>query len=262
MTVSLDLNFDDLTMTSTKDLISHYREFFYVVRATTPELLEQAFKLRYEVYVKDCGYQFHNPYETDEIEKDHYDERSEHCLLFHKPTNQPMGYVRLIPYKAYCEDRLPIENFGIRFSQQIVEQLRTHQIGEISRLSIHHSFRRRLGDKIYQFENNDDSTESRFRVNYLPACLILACAALMTENNLKYSVALMEKRLAILIKRYGVPHKKIAHDIELNGIRAPYIMNLHLFHKNLRFDFNELLEVIRNELTSSKTINYHARKQK
>ena len=80
------------------DLLEHYQEFFYVTRADTPELLDQAFKLRYEVYIKDFGYKFDNPYAIKKIEKDSYDEQSHHSLIFHKPTNMPIGHIRLIPY--------------------------------------------------------------------------------------------------------------------------------------------------------------------
>jgi N-acyl amino acid synthase of PEP-CTERM/exosortase system len=240
-------------MTPTMNLVSHYNEFFYVSRVNTPELLDQAFKLRYEVYIKDCGYEFHNPYAADEIEKDNYDEQSHHCLLFHKPSNKPIGYIRLIPYKNNSGYRLPIENFGINFNKSIVGQLRKPQIGEISRMAIHPSFRRRLSDKLYLFEDYHNSTDSRFRVNYLPACLVLACGALMDDNHIEYSVALMEHKLAVLIKKYGILSKKIGDSIKLNGKRTPYIMSAEKFHANLTSDLKELFEIIHNELAITKT---------
>ncbi len=249
-------------MTPSMDLLEHYQEFFYIVKADTQELLDLAFKLRYDVYIKDCDYKIHNPYtsknlgvtnyaEIKEMEQDSYDEQSHHCLIFHKPSNKPIGYVRLIPY---CEDTgmlLPIENYGIEFSQSTIAKLRNYKVGEISRLSIHPSFRRRLCDQLYQFEDTWDTTGQRFRMNYIPMCLVLACGVLMDNNEVENSVGLMEKRLAILLKKFGVVYEQIGQTIEYNGQRAPYMLFAQKTHDNLTLDFKDLFEVIRNEIISS-----------
>ncbi|MCH9697152.1 MAG: PEP-CTERM/exosortase system-associated acyltransferase [Gammaproteobacteria bacterium] len=230
------------------DLISHYHNFFYVTQADTPELLEIAYKLRYEVYIKDCGYEFHNPYASDEIEKDNYDKCSLHCLLFHKPSNTAIGYVRLIPFQDNNTYHLPIEKFGIQFDNEFNKKIRSPEFGEISRMAIHPSFRRRLSDRLYLFEDKTDTQGCRFRVNYLPVCLVLACGVLMNDNQLEYSVALMERKLAVLIKKYGVMSKKIGESISLNGIRSPYMMKTREFNANLNTEFKKLYDIIHQEL--------------
>ncbi len=241
-------------MIQAMDLKSHFNEFFYVERINSPELLEQAFKLRYEVYIKDCGYEFHNPYGSDEIEKDSYDEHAHHCLLFHKPTNKPIGYIRLIPYKKNCGYLLPVEKFGIDFNPSMVKRLRSSAMGEISRMAIHPSFRRRLSDKRYQFECSENSNGSRFRVNYLPACLVLACGALMKINYIDHSVALMEYKLAVLIKKYGVVFEKIGESIQLNGTRTPFLMSGQEIYENLSVDFKDLFNSIDKQINPSQTL--------
>ncbi|MEE9412612.1 MAG: PEP-CTERM/exosortase system-associated acyltransferase [Methylococcales bacterium] len=242
-------------MTQMMNLKSHFNEFFYVARINTPELLDQAFKLRYEVYIKDCGYEFHNPYGSDEIEKDSYDEHSYHCLLFHKPTNKPIGYIRLIPYKTNADYLLPVEKFGIDFNQSMVKKLRSSTMGEISRMAIHPSFRRRLSDKRYQFECSENSNGSRFRVNYLPACLVLACGSLMKNNHIEHSVALMENKLAVLIKKYGVVFEKIGNSIQLNGTRTPFLMSGQEIYENLSTDFKDLFNSIDNQINPSHPVS-------
>ncbi len=241
-------------MHQTMDLKSHFNEFFYITRINTPELLDQAFKLRYEVYIKDCGYEFHNPYGADEIEKDSYDEHSYHCLLFHKPTNNPIGYIRLIPYKKNGGYLLPVEKFGINFKKSIISKLRSSTMGEISRMAIHPSFRRRLSDRLYKFECSENSNGSRFRVNYLPASLVLACGALMKNHHMEHSVALMEYKLAVLIKKYGVVFEKIGDSIQLNGTRTPFLMSSQEIYENLSDDFKELFTSIDNQINPSQTL--------
>lgn len=230
------------------DLASHYNKFFYVVQANTPELLDTAYKLRYEVYVKDCGYEFHNPYASDEIEKDNYDESSLHCLLFHKPTDTAIGYIRLIPFQKKEDYHLPIEKFGIHFNKGFYTRIRSPEFGEISRMAIHPSFRRRLSDRLYLFEDKTDTEGSRFRVNYLPVCLVLACGVLLNDNNIEYSVALMERKLAVLIRKYGVVSRKIGESISLNGIRAPYLMKNREIYSSLNAEFKTLYDIIQTEL--------------
>jgi N-acyl amino acid synthase of PEP-CTERM/exosortase system len=240
-------------MTGQVDLIEHYHEFFYVTRAETQELLDQAFKLRYEVYVTDCKYKFHNPHEVQKIEKDVYDGLAQHCLLFHKPTNKPIGYVRLIPYYENTGMLLPIENFGIKFNKSTLWKLRTSKSGEISRMTIHPLFRRRLNDQLYKLYDNQSTESKRYKINYLPVCLTMASLALMSCNKLEYPVALIERRLAVLLKKHGLIYESIGSAIEFNGIRIPFMIFFQQSYDNLTIDFKKLFKVIKNELISSQT---------
>ena len=240
-------------MTHTRDLIEHYHEFFYVTRANTAELLDQAFKLRYEVYIKECGYKHHNPDEINKTEKDKFDRQSHHCLLFHRPTNVPIGYVRLIPYCKDNELVLPIETYGIDFHQSIIRKLRTSKAGEISRLAIHPLFRRRLNDQLYKLYDNQSTESKRYKINYLPVCLTLASLAFMSINSLEYPVALIDRRLSILLKKHGLIYEAIGPAVDLNGTRMPYLIFFQKSYDNLTSNFKALFKVIQNELNTSQT---------
>ncbi len=232
------------------DLTEHYLKYFYFIKADTSELLEQAFRLRYEVYFKGCGYKFHNPYAKDRIEKDVYDKHARHCLVFHKHTNKPIAYVRVIPYNEKSGMLLPIESFGIDFNRQTLKQIRNAAVGEVSRLSIIPAFRRRNSDQSYQFKIPQNPSDNRFSINYLPICLVLATMIIMRDNDLLYSVALMEKRLVVLLKKYGVVYEQIGHSVNLNGIRTPYLFCQETYN-NLSPEFKQLYKLIENELTSN-----------
>ena len=78
-----------------QDFLSCYRQHFEVVRAGTPSLLDEAYRLRYQVYCVE------NAYETPDEqmggrETDIYDERSVHVLLVHKRTSAVAGTLRVI----------------------------------------------------------------------------------------------------------------------------------------------------------------------
>src|SRR5947207_1152481 len=93
-----------------QDFLSCYREHFEVVRASTPSLLDQAYRLRYQVYCIENPYE--NPDErADGREMDIYDDRSIHALLVHRRSGAVAGTVRVI---------LPADNQGPPLPLKIV----------------------------------------------------------------------------------------------------------------------------------------------
>lgn len=117
------------TINHNLDLIEHYHKFFYMATADTPALLEQVFRLRYQVFIEECGFRFKNQDVLHKIEKDSYDCQSHHCILIHKPSRTLIGYVRLIPYRENNGRLLPIESYGVNFEQSIISRLRTPSAG-------------------------------------------------------------------------------------------------------------------------------------
>ncbi|MGR9073319.1 MAG: PEP-CTERM/exosortase system-associated acyltransferase [Gammaproteobacteria bacterium] len=233
------------------ELIEHYRKYFYTVKANTPELKRQAYHLRHEVYFSEYGYISEGCTEK-EIEMDEFDNFSEHSLLFHRKTNKAIGYIRLIPYgdthilelpiEHYCHDTLYTEIFSS-------QDFKKSSTGEISRMSIHPTFRRRTSDHNFQIsENNTNFGNRRFPINYLPMCLTLAGLNLMFASHLDFSVALMERRLAVLLKKFGVQLNQIGHPIELYGQRAPFKILTKETYNHLKPEFQTLFHVIEREL--------------
>ncbi|MGH8567684.1 MAG: GNAT family N-acyltransferase, partial [Gammaproteobacteria bacterium] len=81
------------------DLLTHFRKYFEILRADTPDLLEEAFRLRYEVYCGEGCLPGFDPLDyPDGLERDIYDyeHRSVHCLLRHRSTGSNAGTVRLV----------------------------------------------------------------------------------------------------------------------------------------------------------------------
>ncbi|MGH8585199.1 MAG: PEP-CTERM/exosortase system-associated acyltransferase [Gammaproteobacteria bacterium] len=95
------------------DLLTHFRKYFEILRADTPALLEEAFRLRYQVYCQEGCLPGFDPLDyPDGLERDIYDyeHRSVHCLLRHRPTGSNAGTVRLVLADPVQPDALfPIE---------------------------------------------------------------------------------------------------------------------------------------------------------
>jgi hypothetical protein len=85
-----------------------YDRYFTVVPASTPELLDAAYALRYQVYCVEHA--FEDPaQQVGEREMDRYDAQSAHAVLIAKSTGLVVGCVRLIlPWRNGVPASLPI----------------------------------------------------------------------------------------------------------------------------------------------------------
>ena len=64
-------------------LANHFHDYFSIHIASTIKLKEAAFKLRYDVYCVELGYEKDCP---KGCEKDMFDDYSTHILILHKET--------------------------------------------------------------------------------------------------------------------------------------------------------------------------------
>lgn len=243
-------------MTSNLDVTAHYQKYFYTVKATTSELQKLAYRLRYQVYYEEQK-MISSKHVINRIETDIWDPHSIHCLQFHKPSSLPIGNVRLIPLDGSSTHSLPIEEHYTKtfnFQNMPINDLREGKTGEISRMAIVSSFRRRACDQTYAFEtdiNRERESDKRFSLNYMPMCLAFTAIILMMEANLDYGAALMEPRLARLLARFGIDLKQIGEPMEYFGVRAPYLIFPDTTYQSLPASYKDLFDFIRQELRSS-----------
>ena len=234
----------------------HYHKYFYTVKADTPELRKIGYQLRYKVFIEECKYNFNTYNSKDKIERDEYDDDALHTLLFHKPTNLAIGYVRLIPYSQRLE-LLPMEKYGkihINDGINLVDTLRSKKTGEVSRMCLLSSFRQRRFDHAFLaggLELEDLPDDRRFPINYLALCLTLIGTNLLFEADLDCSVAFMERQLASLIRKFGIQHRQIGEFIDYCGHRAPYLIFPQKTYDHLTPEVLLLYKQIREELESS-----------
>lgn len=238
------------------DIKSHYQKYFYTVKATTPEQLKQAFNIRYEVYYDE--YKWPEPQPDDNhLESDIWDQFSIHSLLYHKPSNQPVAYIRVIPLETSTTHALPFEEHyvdSLDFHDTSITHLRQGRTGEVSRMAILPSFRRRASDKNYSYETDENTISSgnkRFPINYMPMSLAFTAIILMLEERLDYGAALMEPRLARLLVRFGIEIKEIGKPIDYYGLRAPYLIFPNTTYSNLPHEYKALFDIIKQELRNT-----------
>jgi N-acyl amino acid synthase of PEP-CTERM/exosortase system len=206
---------------------SHFQSYFDVLFANTPELLEQVHRIRYDVYCRE----FH--YEREEdcpggLERDEYDEHSLHTLVVHKATNIGAGCVRmvqppaddpgfLLPMELHCGHTL---NHPERHPQRIPR----HHLAEISRLAVHTSFRRRLGESESPFGALTHALDQQERRTFpmVSLALFAGATALLALSARQHMFVMMEPRLARRLQGLGFPFVPVGEPLDYHGLRAAY----------------------------------------
>src|SRR6185436_337975 len=91
---------------SMREQIWRASEAFDLVVADTPALRCEAYRLRYQVYSLERGFE---PGDNG-MEIDSYDDQSQHVLLLHRESDAVVGTVRLIPSAGKSSIELPMTN--------------------------------------------------------------------------------------------------------------------------------------------------------
>ena len=187
------------------DIPTNYDRHFAVVRATTPELLRKAYRLRYQVYCVENP--FENPDEQiDRCETDRYDDRSAHTLLVHRPTGEVVGTSRVIlPHKG---DPLPIATLLHGADLRGFAEFPIARTAEISRFAISKQFRRRCGEG---------------RMPFITLGLMKGVFDICRDHEISHLAVVMEPPLIRILRRFGLDFMPIGGLVEHHGLRQPCI---------------------------------------
>lgn len=209
------------------DILRAFQEYFEIVPAVAPELKEHAFRLRYEVICRELAMPGYEPWKyPDGMETDEYDERSVHCLLYHRPTSRPAGVARLIlPDSSEPEKQFPAEKVAGKYFYYQPKSAR-HCMAEISRLIISGPFRSRkmeFASAAGADKSSGAPDPQGRRIFPHPVLGLLAgIAHLSAEKGVTHWYAIMEPALNRLLARFGLDFDPIGPVIDYNGRRQPH----------------------------------------
>ncbi len=204
-------------------------DFKFVV-ATTPELLEGVFRLRYQVYVDEFGFE-HAGDHPDGKEIDEWDPFSIHMAALN-PEGDVIGTIRLV---LNSTAGLPTLNAVAPFYRDRNPQSR--HIGEVSRLAVR-SFRRRVEDGFrgvkelaspkgsyvfHQAKEGEFPSQDRRRQFAVVLGLFKIMYHVSKRIDLKDWYMMAEKRLWYLLKRYHIRFKPVGPEMDYHGVRIPYL---------------------------------------
>lgn len=232
-----------------------FHKYFQVVLADSQALREEVYRIRYEVYCQEFKFERASDF-SDRLERDEFDaQRSHHCLLLHRESGLFAGCVRLvINDPANLDELLPFEEgcYTSLNNPAIVPMLaQRSKIGEISRLAVPSTFRRRHSDPgsiVGDLAIPDFSQNERRCFPHIPMGLYLAAAAIGLQKNLDGVFAVMEPRLARHLRRFGIVFQQAGDVIDYHGQRAVFYIDRDGLFKHLQPAIKDLLDTILSDL--------------
>tara|TARA_R110002095_G_scaffold142307_3_gene123290 strand:- start:4775 stop:5545 length:771 start_codon:yes stop_codon:yes gene_type:complete len=228
-----------------------FQLYFRVVPARTPELQQEAFRLRHEVYCRELGWE---PINDAEMETDHFDAQSEHCLLQNVNNGEYVGCIRMIlPHPERPDEPLPFQlscTEVMHPGEPNAEQQHRIAIAEVSRLAVHGKYRRRPSEKGHPVTINeaDYGTRKQPRFPYIPIGLYMGLLEMARVNNIETLYILTEPTLAQHFCKLGGKLYPVGGSIEHRGKRIPYKMDVNLVIKQINILLKPLFNVISKEV--------------
>jgi N-acyl amino acid synthase of PEP-CTERM/exosortase system len=206
---------------SETDLSDLYDRHFIVVPADTPELLDAAHALRYQVYCVE--HQFEDPaIQQGERERDQYDAHSVHAVLIAKASGNVVGCVRLIiPHGD--RPSLPLWDHLSASDRTRLDSFGRHRTAEISRYAIAKMYRRREGEHLYPDVAEPSAGELRRLVPHMSLGLLRGVGQLAARNGMEIVCAAMAPALIRLLERFGLLFERLGPSIDHHGIRQPCV---------------------------------------
>ncbi len=201
-----------------------YEQHFAIVLAESSDLLERAFRLRYEVYCVEHPFldAAQNP---GGRETDAFDRHSAHALLIHRASGATCGTIRLIlPDRDHPTSSFPIAQVSAS-AAAMMRRLPRFGTAEISRFAVSKSFRRRVGEDLYPdvgaAQASPDGVPDRRLLPHITYGLIRACLLMSLRHGITHVAAVMEPALMRLIARLGLRFEAEGELVEFHGLRQP-----------------------------------------
>ncbi|TCI04473.1 PEP-CTERM/exosortase system-associated acyltransferase [Corallincola luteus] len=242
-------------------LAENFDRYFGIRYAKNPALKNFAYRIRHQVYAQELGWEAPN---QDEIETDSCDPYAHVCLLEHKTSGQYAGTIRLVIPPAHAANQpLPFEQHCLQSCWRSVidpESLERGTFGEISRLAVPDTFRRRQDEKGKPFVLGESSTARAFteeeRRNFpnIAIGLYLAAIAMVDICHHQHVFVMMEPRLQRHLMRFGLPFEQSGEAMEYHGTRALYMLPKAKLTRYLSDDIQELYDLIKAELNQQLTL--------
>ncbi|MDI5892531.1 PEP-CTERM/exosortase system-associated acyltransferase [Halomonas rhizosphaerae] len=255
----------DSNAESSTQLLERFRSGFRFRLATSDEEKRKVYRLRYEVYCDELGYE--EPSDACEgLEYDEYDERSLHFLIEHRRSGRTAGCLRLVLPSSEddCHDtRLPLQSYADQSLTHAVLHpalLDKDEICEVSRLAIALPFRRRsvkaeleasVKSTFLEFTQDEKKTFPVIVVG-----LFLATYALVGMTNRRHVFAMMEPKLPRLLAMSGFYFTQVGDTIDFHGKRSAFYIDQHQAEREIHAKLLPLYRHIQDELESQANLSY------
>lgn len=234
-------------------LAQHFQHYFEALPVRGAALRDEVFRLRYAVYCEELHFEEGSDF-PDRRERDGHDEHAQFALLRHRDSGRAAGCVRLILHAAAPEQAFPFETVcagRLDTSRYDPATMDRRRCGEISRLAVHGSFRRRKGEAATPEGISEGMSYLGGERHYplVAMGLFMAASALALNSGLEQVLVLMEPRLARLLGSCGIPFTSIGEVVDYHGQRGPFRITRDELLHNLGPDALQFLRLLRQALS-------------
>jgi len=225
------------------NLVDVFNEYFQMIPAVTDELKKEVYKLRYQVYCIETG--FENPEQyPDGMEFDEFDRHSVHYLIYHRKLEVYIATTRLIlPDTNNPNNLFPIEIHSQIDNFDALKHISRNYLAEASRFCVSKQFRRRKnemntitgvntriitrGKLGANTEQKNIFTQDERRIFPSISLALVACSIRMShENNIHDWYAVMEPALIRVFSTLGMNFIGIGPLTDYHGKRRPCTINV------------------------------------
>jgi N-acyl amino acid synthase of PEP-CTERM/exosortase system len=211
-----------------------FHNYFDRIPATTKELKEAAYRLRYRIYCVELS-AWHPSLFPDGMENDEFDASSDHYLIMHKKTGVYAAHTRLILTNRNDPSLpLPIEIYSQIAPNNPLAHIPREQVAEASRFCVCNAFKRRQGEhnSVMGVNNNTEqylNTEQclveqekeRRTYPHIMIALLNCLLRMSAANGITHWYAFMEPSLIRLMAMLGIQFIIIGPDVQYHGLRYP-----------------------------------------
>ena len=209
------------------DIPIHYDRHFEVIRAATPRLVREAYRLRYQVYCVENPFEDADQHDTA-CECDADDDRSVHTLLLHRRTGEVAGTSRVIlPGPRFRP--LPMATLLKGSDRRLFESFPLAHTAEMSRFAVSKQFRQRRGDERFGDLRPSDALvieNERRLMPFMSLGLIRGLFGICIEHEITHLAAVMEPSLIRILHRLGLRFVPIGGTVMHRGLRQPCFAEL------------------------------------
>ena len=207
------------------DAIFAARSELVVHLADTPALVEQAYRLRHQVYCLERGYDL----SVNDLETDAYDRHARHVVLCLRGCGTVIGTVRMIlpqahqpsrsfPMQAVCDDAA-LSAFPLRSAV------------EVSRFAV----------------SKERRNISPAAANLSRLALVKGLVQLSQQAGVTHWCAVMERTLLRLLRSSGIHFEAVGPLVEYHGLRQPAFCELAGMLDRMRSEQPEIWNFVTNE---------------
>jgi len=227
-----------------------YNQWFNVIPASTPSLVDKVHRLRYQVYCIENSFEDPSIHPRG-VEQDEYDARSVHSLLTDRTSGAVAGTVRLILPAPKPEQSFPIQ--GICKSPLLSDPKMFYhgKAAEISRFCISKGFRQLVRESQTDRSSASDIPGSSIDKQLLMPCITLGLMKAIVQMSAEHGVtdwfAVMEPSLLRLLTRFGIYFKPIGPLVDYHGKRQPCYQNVEALLARIKTEHQDVWDVITDE---------------